>query len=245
MSKEQDVVGLKEGIETLGTKDNDCFRLLDLPKELRLCIYDHVFADSSTDKKIDLFAVRKHLPDPSILRVSQQIRREATTPYEIATRTFWYNHTVSMFVTGVLREIADEEYVEAQEGRFWEAFTKLMKCPDVTIRSVSLKLQPSPVYFGWTINSYNRPYPLIVDVDVDNTDRDIWAFAIDFPDFMLELVGTSPGKAGDNIIAMLRGWAQDHVKELRGTTSLVSTDGGFDLEAFIHAVFKMKGRFYF
>ncbi|KAK5730098.1 hypothetical protein LTR15_000032 [Elasticomyces elasticus] len=67
-------------------------RLLALPAELRVRIYECLFEDESPQPEIDISLVRDHAPKVAIVAVSRFIRREALELTERAVSRFFSNH---------------------------------------------------------------------------------------------------------------------------------------------------------
>ncbi|KAK5676928.1 hypothetical protein LTS10_010692 [Elasticomyces elasticus] len=67
-------------------------RLLALPAELRVRIYEYVFEDLSSQLEIDISLVKGHAPKVAIVAVSRLIRREALEMAEQAVSRFFSNH---------------------------------------------------------------------------------------------------------------------------------------------------------
>ncbi|KAK4962407.1 hypothetical protein LTR10_000033 [Elasticomyces elasticus] len=76
-------------------------RLLALPPELRVRIYECLFEDNSQQPDLDLFTLKNFAPDPTILKTSRLIRHEALPIAQQAITRFFATHT--FFVQFFLR----------------------------------------------------------------------------------------------------------------------------------------------
>ncbi|KAK4894325.1 hypothetical protein LTR27_007458 [Elasticomyces elasticus] len=69
------------------------FRLLDLPAELRVRIYESFFEpDPGTPQEISLFDIQKHVPELAVLATSHLVRREAYPVGKTAEAEFFARH---------------------------------------------------------------------------------------------------------------------------------------------------------
>ncbi|KAK5708478.1 hypothetical protein LTR17_020657 [Elasticomyces elasticus] len=67
------------------------FRLLDLPPELRVRIYECLYQDESVGD-LDYLTLREHVPSVAITLTNRLIRHEAMPLYERATKSFYQQH---------------------------------------------------------------------------------------------------------------------------------------------------------
>ncbi|KAK5730097.1 hypothetical protein LTR15_000031 [Elasticomyces elasticus] len=74
-------------------------RLLALPAELRIRIYECLCENESPHPDMDLFAIQDFVPNPAILSTSRLIRREALTITQQAIDRFFTTHTFFILVT--------------------------------------------------------------------------------------------------------------------------------------------------
>ncbi|KAK6392626.1 hypothetical protein LTR65_003399 [Meristemomyces frigidus] len=73
-------------------------RLLALPPELRICIYDYVFLDDSPSD-IDIFAARLHAPTSALVGTCHQIQKEAEGIYQQELTRFWRTHSFHFYMS--------------------------------------------------------------------------------------------------------------------------------------------------
>ena len=91
-----------------------CFRLLDLPPELRARIYEYAFADESPEE-VDLIQIESHLPWPALTAVSRLVRQESVPCFQDAFEKFWRGHVPC---TGFFGAHVDLEESEQDRKRF-------------------------------------------------------------------------------------------------------------------------------
>ncbi|KAK5736833.1 hypothetical protein LTR17_007158 [Elasticomyces elasticus] len=89
------------------------FRLLDLPAELRVRIYESFFEpDPGTPQEISLFDIQKHVPELAVLATSRLVRREAYPIGKTAEADFFARHQFVLDL--VLDEARSQESPELQ-----------------------------------------------------------------------------------------------------------------------------------
>lgn len=64
------------------------FRLLELPPELRIMIYEYTFGDNAP-QDLDLLNIQEHYPRHNLLQASKQVYDEAHHIYKRATQRFF------------------------------------------------------------------------------------------------------------------------------------------------------------
>ncbi|KAK3629952.1 hypothetical protein LTR56_017711 [Elasticomyces elasticus] len=105
------------------------FRLLDLPAELRVRIYESLFEpDPGTPQRIGLFDIHKHVPELAVLATSRLVRREAYTVGKTAEAEFFARH----------RFVLDLVFDEARSHDSPELQTAIAALPTYPISEMAL-----------------------------------------------------------------------------------------------------------
>ncbi|KAK5739894.1 hypothetical protein LTR17_004990 [Elasticomyces elasticus] len=114
-------------------------RLLALPPELRVRIYECLFEDESQHPDMDLFAIQHLAPNCAILRTSRLIRREALTIAQQAIASFFSTHTffIEVRIRGVYFNTPDIHEIPAAAAAIIPAYpiaTLELRCVMVSAR---------------------------------------------------------------------------------------------------------------
>ncbi|KAK4962411.1 hypothetical protein LTR10_000037 [Elasticomyces elasticus] len=111
------------------------FRLLDLPAELRVRIYESLFEpNSGTPQEISLLDIHKHVPELAVLATSRLVRREAYPVGKTAEADFFARHQF------VLDMIIDE--ARSQESPELQAAIAALPCYPISRMALGWYVKP-------------------------------------------------------------------------------------------------------
>ncbi|KAK4894329.1 hypothetical protein LTR27_007462 [Elasticomyces elasticus] len=116
-------------------------RLLALPPELRVRIYECLFEDEPQHPDMDLFAMKHFAPNCAILRTSRLIRREALAIAQQAIASFFSTHTffIGVSIRGVCFNTPDIHEIQAAAAAIIPAYpiaTFEFRCVMVSARGL-------------------------------------------------------------------------------------------------------------
>ncbi|KAK3632506.1 hypothetical protein LTR56_014413 [Elasticomyces elasticus] len=115
------------------------FRLLDLPPELRVRIYECLYQDEAVGD-IDYLTLRQHAPSVAIALTSSLVRHEVMPLYERATKCLYQKHTfyIKMHMPYGQRT-TDRDTSLPEDMR--DILTVVAATPQLPISSIRLKLR--------------------------------------------------------------------------------------------------------
>ncbi|KAK5732413.1 hypothetical protein LTR17_010589 [Elasticomyces elasticus] len=117
------------------------FRLLDLPPELRVRIYECLYEDEAV-RDVDYLTLRKHAPNVAIALTSGLIRHEVMPLYERATMRFYQQHHfyIEMRMPEGQITLGGERRDTNLPEDMRDIFTIVAAMPQLPISSIRLKL---------------------------------------------------------------------------------------------------------